>query len=263
MAAVVDQPQPRPERRRPDPRQGVFETLLVLDGRPVELDAHLARLRRSLEELYPDREAPELEDEVRGRASEAERGAVRASVAPAGGGGLRAEVDLRSATGDFLPLSGKNSPPASVAVHRLPLPGGLGPHKWVDRSLLDEAQSRLPGDALPLLLDGDAALEASRANLFAVRDGALLTPPLDGRILPGVTRRRVLELADELGIEAGEAALSRADLLAAEEVFLTGSVRGVERVGLLDGAPLSAGGEVAARIAAELRLTWSGARTAT
>ena len=38
--------------RRPDPAQGIFETLLVVDGEPVELDAHLARLRRSLDEVY-------------------------------------------------------------------------------------------------------------------------------------------------------------------------------------------------------------------
>ena len=78
------------------------------------------------------------------------------------------------------------------------LAGGLGEHKWVDRSLLDEAQAALPAGALPLIVDADGAvLEASRANLFAVRDGALFTPPLDGRILPGVTRARVIEIAAE------------------------------------------------------------------
>jgi branched-subunit amino acid aminotransferase/4-amino-4-deoxychorismate lyase len=49
-----------PDRRRPDPQQGVFETLLVLNGRPIELDAHLARLEASLKALFPDRVAPTL-----------------------------------------------------------------------------------------------------------------------------------------------------------------------------------------------------------
>ncbi len=104
-------------------------------------------------------------------------------------------------------------------------------------------------------------LEASRANVFAVRDGALLTPPLDGRILPGVTRMRLLELAAENGIEARESALTRDDLFAADEVFLTGSVRGIERVRALDGVPLPANGDIAAHLDAKLRRAWVGAPT--
>ncbi len=127
----------------------------------------------------------------------------------------------------------------SVALRSLMLTGGLGAHKWVDRSLLDEAQAALPADALPLLVDEQGSvLEASRANVFAVREGVLTTPPLDGRILPGVTRMRTIELAGELGVEAREATLSRDDLLSADEVFLTGSVRGIEPVGAIDGTAL-------------------------
>ena len=93
-------------------------------------------------------------------------------------------------------------------------------------------------------MDEDGAvLEASRANLFAVRDGALLTPPLDGRILPGITRGRVIEAAESSGVAVREESLSREDLLAADEVLLTGSVRGIEPVAALDGTPLAGAGE--------------------
>jgi len=119
------------------------------------------------------------------------------------------------------------------------VPGGLGEHKWVDRSLLDEAQAGLPGDVLPLVVDSDGAvLEASRANVFVVHDGALHTPPLDGRILPGITRARLIERAAAAAIPVHERALSRDDLLAADEVFLTGSVRGIELATSLDGIAL-------------------------
>jgi para-aminobenzoate synthetase/4-amino-4-deoxychorismate lyase len=138
------------------------------------------------------------------------------------------------------------------------VPGGIGEHKWADRSLLDEAQAGLPADSLPLVVDEDGAvLEASRANLFAVRDGALFTAPLDGRILPGITRRRVLELAAGPGIETREAPLTRSDLLAADEVFLTGSVRGIEPAVSLDGSSLAGAGPLARRLAAELRRAWT------
>jgi para-aminobenzoate synthetase / 4-amino-4-deoxychorismate lyase len=115
----------------------------------------------------------------------------------------------------------------------------------------------LPAGALPLLLDEEGSvLEASRANVFAVRDGVLLTPPLDGRILPGVTRMRAIELAGELGIEARKVTLSLGDLLSADEVFLTGSVRGIEPVGAIDGTALAAGGNVTSELSAELQRTW-------
>jgi len=230
----------------PDPRQGVFETLLVLDGRPVELEAHLNRLVDSLEELFPSLAPPDLgEAEV-----EPENGIMRIDVRPRLDR-LEAKVSFRE----------PEEPSGPVALHSLALAGGLGPYKWADRSLLEEAQNRLPVDSLPLVVDADGTvLEASRASVFAVRDGALFTPPLDGRILPGVTRARVLEIAADVGVEAAEAELRLDDLLAADEVFLTGSVRGIESVRALDGAPLPPGGEVAAGLAAGLMRTWLGAR---
>jgi para-aminobenzoate synthetase / 4-amino-4-deoxychorismate lyase len=249
--------------RRPDPAQGIFETLLVLDGRPIELDAHLARLESSLAELFPDRTVPSIQDEVHRLPVNAESGVLRVTVAPTGGE-LTAQIEVRDlAVGRFLPPSGKKRPTPAVRLQTLVLAGGLGAHKWSDRSLLDEGQARLPEDTLPLIVDEDgAALEASRASVFAERDGTLFTPPLDGRILPGITRMRVLKIAAAAGLETEETALDRDDLLAADEVFLTGSVRGVEAVASLDGAPLAGPGPLTRKLAAELRRAWSGAPVA-
>jgi para-aminobenzoate synthetase / 4-amino-4-deoxychorismate lyase len=239
-----------PSSPRPDPQQGVFETLLVLDGHPVERDAHLARLHRSLAALFPGRTAPD--PPVPDVPSLGKIGAMRVTVSPDAHDRLEARVSVR----DVPPERIVDPPP--VALRSLTVAGGLGPHKWADRTLLDEAQGDLPVDALLLVVDADrTVLEASRANIFAVRGGALFTPPLDGRILPGITRARVLKLAAAADIEAREAELGRGDLLAADEVFLTGSVRGVERVEALDGAPLAARGEIGSRIATELRRVWS------
>jgi branched-subunit amino acid aminotransferase/4-amino-4-deoxychorismate lyase len=67
-------------------------------------------------------------------------------------------------------------------------------------------------------------------------------------------------LAAAAGTTTREAQLTRDDLLAADEVFLTGSVRGVELVAALDGRPLSNDGEIASRLAGELRRTWISGR---
>ncbi len=248
MAAVPAQP-------RPDREQGVIETLLVLDGRPVQVDTHLARLDASLAALFPDRAPPPgLAQAIDAQARHLTRGGLRITVAPAGGGELVVEVEtVEVDPGRILP-----STPPSIDAHSLVLRGGLGGHKWADRALLDEEQDRLGADAVPLIFDWDGALlEASRANAFAVLGGALLTPPADGRILPGIARACALEAAAEAGFDAHETEIRREDLVMADEVFLTGSLRGVERVRTLDGAELKTGGEVTARVAGELWKAWT------
>jgi para-aminobenzoate synthetase / 4-amino-4-deoxychorismate lyase len=262
------------DRRRPDPALGVFETMLVVDGCPVELDAHLARLHASLTELFPECPPPNLDGvdvpsesspyrHLSDGTSAAPRGgeqlgSMRITVAPGADGRLETRTEMRrSIVGSFFALPERDAPATSIPLHSLLVPGGFGAHKWADRSLLDDAQANLPADALALITDADGSvLEAARANVFAVRDGVLLTPPLDGRILPGVTRMRVLELAGVLGIESCEAGLSIDSLIAADEVFLTGSVRGIESVGSIDGEPLLRDGSVTPALASELRRLW-------
>jgi para-aminobenzoate synthetase / 4-amino-4-deoxychorismate lyase len=103
-------------------------------------------------------------------------------------------------------------------------------------------------------------LEVSRANVFAVEDGVLLTPAADGRILPGVARARAIDAARDLGVELREEPFDLRRLLAAGEAFVTGSVRGVEPVRAVGAAALAAPGEQARAVAAELRRRWIGVR---
>jgi para-aminobenzoate synthetase/4-amino-4-deoxychorismate lyase len=192
---------------RPDPAAGVFETVRVEDGRALWLDRHLARLRASAQALYG--EAPDLEACVP-PALPAEPCRMRISVVPG---------EAPCAT--LAPL------PAFTAAVRLrpwTLPGGLGAHKWVDRRLVDDATARL--DATPLIMEpGGEVLEAAFANVWALEGRRLITPPADGRLLPGVTRARLLELAPRIGLEATEAALSLDRLARADAVVLTSALR--------------------------------------
>jgi para-aminobenzoate synthetase/4-amino-4-deoxychorismate lyase len=231
---------------RPDPALGVFETLLVAGGRPLELEPHLARLDASLRELYGAPAPAGARALVLGHARGARMARLRVTVAPGDRQALVPEVAV-AAVDAALVLPGRDR---ALELAPLVVGGGIGAHKWADRRLLAQAEADV-GPRVPLLLDDDGAvLEASRGNLFVVRDGTLVTPPADGRILPGVTRRRVMRLAEALGVALREETVVFDRLGEADELFVTGAVRGIEPVAGSDGATTAA-------LARELRRCWS------
>lgn len=230
-------PRPIP---RPDPTAGVFETLLARDGRPVALEQHLRRLGASVSALYRSELPPSLEQALTEAASGLETARLRVEVRPDRDGVLF-EIAVS-------PLPER--PP--LRLRPVAVPGGLGPHKWIDRRLLAALSEHADGEPLLCDLDG-LVLEAAKANVFGVEGSArLLTPPLDGRILPGVTRAAVIELAPALGFEVREEPLGLARLAAGTEIFVTGSLGGVEPATLARGGP-SGSGAATARIAAAWR----------
>jgi branched-chain amino acid aminotransferase len=95
-------------------------------------------------------------------------------------------------------------------------------------------------EALVLTPDGHAS-EASAANLFVVRDGVLLTPPVSDDILEGVTRKAVLELAATFGIPVEVRSIDRSEIYVADEMFLCGTGVQLSPVVELDHRPISGG----------------------
>jgi para-aminobenzoate synthetase / 4-amino-4-deoxychorismate lyase len=239
----------------PDPALGVFETTLVVDGRAVALDAHLTRLESSLDALYGQRAPDQAHRLVTDAAADAALGRLRLTVAP-GSDGAAATASVRVAAVDrTLVFPGWER---AVELAPVTVPGGIGAHKWADRRLLERAESEA-APAVPLIVDSDgAALEGSRGSLFLVRGGTVSTPPTDGRLLPGITRAQAIEAARGLGLEVREEAVELGALADADEVFLTGAVRGVEPVRRCIGVREWDPGRVTERIAAELRRVWLG-----
>jgi para-aminobenzoate synthetase/4-amino-4-deoxychorismate lyase len=239
----------------PDPSRGIFETLLIAGGRPVEMVTHIGRLTGSVREVFGAELSPEVAADAVKASAGIELGKLRIEVAPDGGGGLGHRIEASAIDrAAFFPDWEHGEALRSVSAE-----GWSGAHKWSDRRWLEEAEQRL-GEEVALLVDADGnALEAGRANVFAVVDGALLTPPVDGRILPGTARAATLEIAADLGIEASERTLPLTELCAADEVFLTSSVRGLRPARWIDGTELRRG-DLVERLAAELRQRWLGTR---
>ncbi len=84
--------------------------------------------------------------------------------------------------------------------------------------------------------------EGSGENIFLVRDGQLLTPPLGSSILPGITRDSVIQIARELGFEVKETPLPRAALYIADEVFFCGTAAEITPIRTIDRIKIGNGG---------------------
>jgi branched-chain amino acid aminotransferase len=105
---------------------------------------------------------------------------------------------------------------------------------------LHEAHLAGADDAV-MLNDRGEVTEGTTSNVYVVLRGVVVTPPLDAGILKGTTRTRVIDLCARNQISLEERPLLPADLRAADEVFLSSSVRGVMPVVRVDGRPAGAG----------------------
>jgi branched-chain amino acid aminotransferase len=95
-------------------------------------------------------------------------------------------------------------------------------------------------EAIMLNTDGLVA-EGSGENLFLVRNGEVLTPPVTAGILEGITRDSIMQLLRDDGLDVREAQLSRSDLYYADELFFTGTAAEVTPIRAVDHRPVGSG----------------------
>ena len=112
-----------------------------------------------------------------------------------------------------------------------------------------EAQANGYVEAIALTTSGVIS-EGSGQNLFAVMDGELMTPPIEGSNLQGVTRASVMQIAHDLDIPVRECVMPREILYAADELFFTGTASEVTPIRSVDKIEVGAGkmGPVTARV---------------
>jgi para-aminobenzoate synthetase / 4-amino-4-deoxychorismate lyase len=238
---------------RPNPRAGVFETILVFEDRPIELEAHLRRLEASVGAVYGQAPPGGLRDQVMASCRGGWLGRLRLTVEPDISDELHSSVVIA-------PMDPNNvfpTGPFATALRSFPVDHGYGEHKWADREMLARAEASAGPGAAPLLVRaGGEVLEVSRSNVFAVIERVVVTPPLDGEILPGVARSRTIEVAAELGFPLREGRIQLRELREADEVFLTNALRGVEPVREVDGVEIDSDGPITTALAAGLRQRW-------
>jgi branched-chain amino acid aminotransferase len=237
-----------------------FETLRAYGGDVFEWEAHAERLRGTCEALALDHDLPD--DDLRGRVEETLAGndlddayvrlSITRGVQP---GKLTPDPDVDPTVVvvvEPLPRGGREGDPTwdgpatvqTVRTRRIPddsLPARAKTHNYLN-GILARLELRVTDADEALLLDGDRRVaEGATSNVFFVRNDALCTPTLDGPVLPGVTRRVVLDLARSEGIPVREGRFTPDDVRDAEEVFLTNTTWELRPVETVDGIDVDPG----------------------
>jgi branched-chain amino acid aminotransferase len=203
---------------------GVFEVIRVYDGQPYGLEQHLRRLERSASNLR-------LPLDV-----EAVRADGHRLLAEAGPGPDHELLRIVVTRGGRRVL-------LTEALHPLPDRARLGTITYSPTRILDGIKSlsyaanmlasrlarEVGFDEALLVTPHGRVLEAPTSSLFWVKDGAILTPPLDDHILASITRATVIEVTG-----AVERPCTIEDLLVADEAFLASTVREVQPIAAID-----------------------------
>lgn len=231
---------------------GVYEVIAVVDGHFVDDGPHLDRLERSLREIQ--------------LVLPTSRGALHAQLRELVSrnglteGLLYMQVTRGPAERDFAfpaeprPTVIAYTRPLAVIEHPRAASGATAvlvpDQRWARRDIKSIAllpqvlakQAARAADAFEALMVEDGFLsEGGASTLFMVKDGTLVTHALGNEVLPGITRERVLALAAAQGIALIERSVSTAELLAADELFITAATAFVMPIVRVDGAAIGTG----------------------
>jgi branched-chain amino acid aminotransferase len=221
----------------------VYEVVRTIDGRPVAVQEHLDRLRASAAQIYF--EIPWTDEALRSairetvEATELDECYMRL-VITRGPGPMSLLPDGCHTPTRVIYVMPLNTPRPEALAEGIAVtiperlrndPGALAPSAKTGNylnNLLALVEARRDGGADAVLVGaGGHVTEATTANVFWVKDGDVFTPSLASGILPGITRSMLLPALARAGFPVQEGRFPLARLLEADEVFLTGSVKGV------------------------------------
>ncbi len=227
----------------------IFETLRTYNGNPFKLTEHLERMRSSAEKLRLSYECSnaEISENITKllEKNSVQDAYIRITLSRGeGGSALQMSDGLRSTiliqVKPFTPYDEqlyKKGMSLCVSKQRRSTTSTICRHKTTNllTSILlkEEAGSKSAHDSIVLNTDGYVA-ECVVSNIFMVNNGSVVTPSLDTNILPGITRRTVLDICQNSGIPAREESFKIESLIKAEEVFITNSLMEIMPVSRID-----------------------------
>ena len=229
---------------------GLFTTMRVVEGIPFAFERHWKRLSRDAQRThcpfpFSDEKVYEYLNEVL-RANQVREGCARIYMIYNQVGFWRSDEDLPAA--DLVICS------ADLPPHREPVRLALREHgrhaasplagvkvtSWLNNVWnLHEAQQG-GFDEVVLLNERGEVAECTAANVFCVRSGRVITPPLSSGCLEGVTRGIVLEIGAAAGVPVEEGTLRPEDLYSADEVIISSTNRSMVAAGEINGHKIAA-----------------------
>lgn len=242
--------------------EGVYETLRTYNGEPFLLERHMHRLRTSADMLTLA--VPLTDAEIDCRFRETMRAAglggdtgheayIRILVTR-GVGELTYDPAACPDPTIVVIVKPHVDPPAEVFANGVKValvpvirnhPASVSPliksNNLLNNALaMQEAFRRGAFEGIMRNYRGELA-ECTQSNLFVVKDGTALTPPVDAGLLPGITRAYMFEIGEALGIPVREQVLKDADLFGADECFLTSTTREVVPIVRVDERAIGTG----------------------
>ena len=230
---------------------GIYEVVPIYAGRLHRWSQHLARLRRSLAAIalpcaLTDAELEQIAQQLLAR-NQLENASLYLQITRGGIAGQRDHFFTDGCTASVFAYV-NSWPQALDGPERAPLTAITVPDLRWQRcdiksvnllpNVLARQQARDAGaDEAILIRDGEA-LEGSSSNLFIVRNGVLVTPPEQPRMLSGITRAVLLELAGRHGVPVELRAIAESELVQADEIWVSSSLRELRRINRLNGVEL-------------------------
>jgi len=242
--------------------EGVYETLRTYNGQPFLFERHMRRLRNSagMMALAVPLDDGAIETRVRETMRAAalgdapDREAYIRILVTRGIGELTYDPAATPNPSIVVIVKPHEAPPIEVfergvGVSLVPIvrnhPGSVNPliksNNLLNNALaMQEAFRRGGYEGIMRNYRGELA-ECTQSNLFIVRNGEALTPPIDAGLLPGITRAFLFEVGVERGIAVREAVLRDDELFGADEAFLTSTTREVVPIVKVDDLPIGNG----------------------
>ncbi|MGE0704639.1 MAG: aminotransferase class IV [Vicinamibacterales bacterium] len=242
--------------------EGIYETLRTYHGQPFLFERHMRRLRQSASMMSLT--VPISDGAIAARALETMKAAGL-------GGPAGSEAYLRilvtRGVGDISYDPASCPEPSIVMIAKEQIDPPADAYRKGVKVVLVSVVRNHPGTVNPLIKSnnllnnalgmqeamrahafegvmrnyrGELA-ECTTANIFVVRDGAALTPPLDAGLLAGITREFLFEVGDEIGVPVREQTLRDEDLFGADEAFLTSTTREIVPIVTVDDRTIGAG----------------------
>lgn len=214
---------------------GVYEVIRLYNGKPFTLDLHLQRLQKSAEalQLRPPMDALALKEAIGKLLS---RGAIRDGMiylqltrgaAPRAHAFSESKPTLLFYTRVLEPPT---EPGAGEGVKLITVPDERWKRCWIKSiallpNVLAKNQAISSGADEAVFIENDLASECSSSNIFLVSGSRLVTPPVGSKVLPGITRAILLEVAPEMGLQVDERAFREEEARRADELFITSTTR--------------------------------------